>query len=697
MHDEIRAFRRTNPLWSPLAILLAGLSLSIGWGIRGNYGHETGAMFPGVLAAVSVCLLSGREDWRERVVYFACLGGLGWALGGSMSYMQVIAYTQSGHAPSQYYGVYALFVIGFLWAALGGAGTALPATLDRNSLCEIFRPLTLLLALWCVLYLVEDPLSRIVQAQFGLSDGAPGGARRHESVLYWFDSDWLPAFVFLVGILVFDLVDRRFTNSLWLPACAAVGGVLGYLAQLGLARAGLVDTIRDVLVHVQGPATGIDQSQQMTNWPLLFSKGSDYIGAAIGIMLGTGLYFAIFGKFRRGSSLFLHMALGWFAGFMLLPVLLDIRMTPPRGDNWAGMLGVYAGVLIYCVRHKLWTMVVASLVTGTIGGIGFSGVACLQALLESFGNGNLGSGLAATWTQWQTHASSAANVFPEVLVNVNPAPGWQFWHEANWHSFLEQTYGFVNGVAVIVGLALIASRTGSLNGETADLQNTQNDAGRQRWTEIVAMTIVVPGLLYVNLIKNVADWTLHSPSAIAMPRVMRVPLLGVQLSAMAWFNIFFGIAAIAFIMLLSVHTRRRLALLEQSWLGRGQLLYVVLLWVMVIGNFGRALPGFTEQRLLTEGVITLNAVFATIMIFLVPRTAPEPPPAATGDCRRLVFGSVLATVLAAALVPPLETLCVRLVYGDAPVKHAGSRVPEIRFGPHATWLHRPLLRGSNHR
>ena len=178
----------------------------------------------------------------------------------------------------------------------------------------------------------------------------------------------------LVGILVFDLVDRRFTHSLALPAFIGVGGVFGYFAQLGVNRAGWTEGFRDVLVHVQGPATAIDEDQLMTNWPLLFFKGSDYLGTALGIMVGVGLYFAIFGKFRRGSSLFLHMTLGWFAGFLLLPVLFGIRMTPPRGDNWAGMLGAYAGLVLYCVRNKLWPILTVSLITGTIGGIGFSGV-----------------------------------------------------------------------------------------------------------------------------------------------------------------------------------------------------------------------------------------------------------------------------------------------------------------------------------
>jgi hypothetical protein len=685
MNDDTSALRYPNPLWSPLAILLAGLALSIGWGIRGNYGHEIGAMLPGALAAIVVCLLSGRQDWRERVAYFACFGALGWALGGSMSYMQVIAYAHSGHAPSQYYGFYCLFVIGFLWAAFGGAGSALPATLDRKSLCEIFQPLTVLLVLWTVLYLVENPLTEIIQAQFGLKNDSMDGARRHESLLYWLDSDWIPAFVMLVGVLVFDLVDRRFTHSLALPAFVGVGGVLGYLGQLGVNRAGLADGFRDVLVHVQGAAAAINEDQLTTNWPLLFFKVSDYLGTALGIMVGVGLYFAIFGKFRRGSALFLHMTLGWFAGFLLLPVLFGIRMTPPRGDNWAGLLGAYAGLVLYCLRNKLWPILTVSLITGTIGGIGFSGVACLQALLESFGNANLGPGLATAWTEWQSQTGSNVSPFPVPVINVHPAVGWQFWHETNWHSFLEQSYGFVNGVGLIVGMAFLARRTNALDDRSE----------RHYWTEIVAVTVAVPSLLYLNMAKNIAEWTQHAGG---LPKVMRIPLVGVQLSSMAWFNILFGLAAIAFVMLLSVHTKRRLAILEQGWLGRGQLLFLVILWTFVIGNFGRALLGFNERRLLTEGVITVNAVFATMMVLLLPRsTAVEAESAATGHLRRLALAGLVATLLVGACVPPLETLCERAVYGDAPVHRAGANAPITRFGPHAAWKLRPLVKGKAHR
>ena len=66
-----------SPAFRTTSILLIMLSLSIGWGIRGNYGHEYGAMLAGALAGIAAALMSGREDWRQRVPYFAFFGALG--------------------------------------------------------------------------------------------------------------------------------------------------------------------------------------------------------------------------------------------------------------------------------------------------------------------------------------------------------------------------------------------------------------------------------------------------------------------------------------------------------------------------------------------------------------------------------------------------------------------------------------------
>src|SRR5262249_52937446 len=157
----------------------------IGWGIRGNFGHEYGAMIPGALAAVAVVLASGREDWWRRVAYFGLFGAVGWSFGGSISYMQVISYTHSGHAPSQPYGFACLAVIGFLWGALGGAGTALPACLDRERLTGLFPPMLLVFAAWVAQDYAVPHVERLLAGSSGFT-----GDVRHRSPLYWYDTDW---------------------------------------------------------------------------------------------------------------------------------------------------------------------------------------------------------------------------------------------------------------------------------------------------------------------------------------------------------------------------------------------------------------------------------------------------------------------------------------------------------------------------
>jgi len=425
-----------------LLMLASALSLSIGWGIRGNFGHENGAMIPGALAAMAAVLLSGREDWWNRIAYFAFFGALGWSFGGSMSYMQVIGYTHSGDSASVLYGFACLFVIGFLWAAPGCAGTALPACRDREQLTSMFPPLTAVFIAWCLQdfavswFLDVDP-------QF-----------RQRDPLYWFDTDWLGALVAIIAVLVLAAFRRRFDSA---------------------------------------------------------------------------------------TSLILHMAVGWWAGFLILVVLLGWRMTPPRGDNWAGCAGMVVGMGIYFQRHGLKALTSSSLVGGFIGGFGFA----------------------------------AANALKLVGIKT----GW----ETNWHSILEQSYGFINGLGVGAVVWLLARH----------LPKVSEEPRVRRWTEHYAIIFVMIGISYLNLQKNVGTWT----KAGAVPGALY------GMSAAVWFNLAYASLALLIMSRLAAQHRRPIALLSLSALGRGQLLFLVFLWWMVVGNFERALVLFAPQRLVTEGVI----------------------------------------------------------------------------------------------
>jgi hypothetical protein len=641
-----------SPLLAPAGLLVVALSLALGWGIRGNYGHETGAMVPGALAAIAACLASGRADWRARVPSFALFGALGWGFGGSISYMQVIGYTHSGHLASQVYGFAALFLIGFLWGALGGGGTALPAVLDRQRLVALFSPLVVA----CAAMSVPDLITRVFE-----DAAAVGGAmKRQDSPLYWLDSDWLQAVAALVAMLAYDLVERRFARSGELLLRGAAGAAAGAAIQSIFHAAGLDAFLWHLLVRPQGDPSLFPVEQFVTNWPNALPAASPHLGPIVGLLLGIGTFFTRHGRFTGGSRLVVMLALGWLAGFLILPVALGLRLTPPRGDDWAGILGVVVAAILWCHCERLPGVAIAMVVAGTIGGLGFSGAALLKLLMVAPGN-------------------------PGIVSDAAVVEAWRHWQGANWHSFLEQTYGFVNGLGIAVALGLLATRLPPLD-----------DSGpRRRWTEVVSILVVVPWLLHANLVKNVADWTALHGDHRALPLSMRAPLLSwPSLSAAGWFDLFFGVAAAAFAFLCVVQRRRPLAIVPPSWLGRGQLLDMLVLWPMVLGNFAKALPGFTEQRLLTEGSILVCAVIVTLLVLLLPSVPTRSCARSHDSLRSLAIGALAGLALAATAAPLLETAITRAVYGSAPAGHAA---PNHRFGPDANWRTKPILKGSLHR
>ena len=79
----------------------------MGWGIRGQYGHETGAMIAGLLVGLVLVLMfapSASSLLAARAVAL-CAAAIGF--GGAMTYGQTVGLTQNPE------------VVGN-WAALGG-------------------------------------------------------------------------------------------------------------------------------------------------------------------------------------------------------------------------------------------------------------------------------------------------------------------------------------------------------------------------------------------------------------------------------------------------------------------------------------------------------------------------------------------------------------------------------------------------
>src|SRR5215831_21419529 len=106
---------KTTPSTSATALcLLAAFAMAYGWAYRGTVGSEPGATVPGALLGLTLCLGSGRPDWHHRAAVAGLFGAIGWAWGGSLSYMEQTFYTLSGSFPDVLYGYTMLFFLGGL-------------------------------------------------------------------------------------------------------------------------------------------------------------------------------------------------------------------------------------------------------------------------------------------------------------------------------------------------------------------------------------------------------------------------------------------------------------------------------------------------------------------------------------------------------------------------------------------------------
>ena len=700
-----------NPGLSTGAIFLIGISLSIGWGIRGNFGHEYGAAFAGCLAAIAGALLSGREDWRDRVAYFAFFGALGWGFGASQSYMQVLSYTESGHALSQWYGYLAVFYIGFLWAATGGAGTAFAAVAGKDQIVKIFVPLLFVFGAWQLLDLLEEPVAKWLQEGAAFDDTWS----RHKNPLYWFDADYLPAAFALLGAGIYDLYQRRGSRNRWLlPAFAAGGALLGLSVQLLIRAAGLEDNIASVFTYLQGdpayinPDTGLpayEATNLLNNWPQWFSDYPRHVGWFLGFILGITAYFLFFGKFRNGASLFVYMGLGWLIVFLLFPVLGSlfvadyggIRMTPPRSDDWAGITGVFIGTSIWLWKNNLKPVAVASLISGTIGGLGFAGIQWLKQLMMSFGNPRI------------LESKGILSGSPEFLAVTSR---WADWQAQNWHSFLEQSYGFVNGIAIAVALGFLASR---IRLHPTGEKVCPHSGGR--WTRAFSVLFVLFALTYFNIVKNVAVWseqlnpgvwqrtitgaggeTSKAPALWDLPYLGRLPGIDfLHLTPTAWFNLTWVLLTAACIFIVVRHYRSPLPVIPKSYLAKGQLIFLILLWMMVVANFERALTGWHPSRLLTEWVIFINAIIATALILLIPKEEEQVFITEFNEYPRYYRRLWVKTAGVLMISGLLFLGTNRMIYHYPEYNKLNFKTYHTRFGPNASWRTRPNLKNAEHR
>lgn len=121
--------------------MLGAAAGALGWGIRGQYGHETGAMIAGLLVGLALVLASRPSANPLANIRAASLCAAAVGFGGAMTYGQTIGLTQNPEVVGNWaafgWGMVGLSIKGALWIGFAGVFLGIGLSTVRYRTMEI--------------------------------------------------------------------------------------------------------------------------------------------------------------------------------------------------------------------------------------------------------------------------------------------------------------------------------------------------------------------------------------------------------------------------------------------------------------------------------------------------------------------------------------------------------------------------------
>lgn len=275
--------RSTPSLW--LVVVLSVMAGGMGWGIRGQYGHETGAMIAGVLVGCVLVLMFCARSPSLFAARAVAMFALGVSIGGSMTYGQTLGLTQDadliGNTDALRWGLLGVFVKGAIWIGIASAFFAMALSNTR------YRPVEWSLLLMVMLFLLAAGVELL---------NSPFDPANKELPQVYFSADWYwkgdidikprperwGGLLFaLAGLYLYAGWMRGDRLVRWLTLWGIVGGGLGFtLGQcLQSFHAWNVDMIRESWLAPLDPHINWWNMMEIT------------FGAVFGGVVALGLWF----------------------------------------------------------------------------------------------------------------------------------------------------------------------------------------------------------------------------------------------------------------------------------------------------------------------------------------------------------------------------------------------------------------------
>ncbi|MDA7866829.1 hypothetical protein N9B57_02725 [Verrucomicrobia bacterium] len=272
-----------------LVVLLSAMAGGMGWGIRGQYGHETGAMIAGALVGLVLAFffcprVSSLFTARAVALMTVAIG-----FGGSMTYGQTVGLTHDapliGNTDALTWGMVGLFIKGGLWIAFAGAFLGIGLSRVDYKPTEIASLLVLMVfLLFLGVSLINhpfDPAEKILPNVY-FSD-------------HWFwepDSElkprperWGGLFFALVGVLIYVSIIKRDKLAQVLTLFGFLAGGFGFsLGQSVQAYHAWHPEVFEAGIFAKA---SVSQVISHFNW---WNMMETTFGAVFGAILGLGVW-----------------------------------------------------------------------------------------------------------------------------------------------------------------------------------------------------------------------------------------------------------------------------------------------------------------------------------------------------------------------------------------------------------------------
>lgn len=350
---ESKIERSHYPIW--MCLLVPMLAGGLGWGIRGQFGHESGAMVPGVLIGLTIAVLIVPSAGALRMARFAALAAVGFSFGGSMTYGQTLGLSQNVpiRETAYWWGMLGTTIKGGIWVALAGAFMGIGLSRRRYGVLETVALMLVMIVLWFVgVWALNCPLDaagmKVPEIYFSdyWNMGKPGWKPRMEL--------WGGLAFALVGLLAYLAAIRRDGRAVALSIIGLIVGGVGFTSGQML----------QAYCAWHSPWPNAELARYVNAWKVM--EVTFGLVAGLGMAIGCLL---LYGRRDHGDSedesvlspateivLFLLMAMAMFAwnvrSYGSLDIVADVALTMgviPIACIIGGRIWSYFGATLYVV------------------------------------------------------------------------------------------------------------------------------------------------------------------------------------------------------------------------------------------------------------------------------------------------------------------------------------------------------------